>query len=48
MDNDESALQSLEDVKAEVEDIGPGNFILGNALLTDPWVNKGSRNVQNL
>lgn len=48
MDNDESAPQSLEDVKAEVEDIGPGNFILGNALLTDPWINKRSRNLQNL
>lgn len=48
MDSDESAPQSFEDVKGEVEDIGPGNFILGNALLTDPWVNKRSRNVQNL
>ena len=40
--------QNLEEIVAEVEDIGPGNFILEENLLTDPWVNKRSRNVQNL
>lgn len=48
MDNDENAPKTFEEIVAEVEDIGPGNFILEENLLTDPWVNKRSRNVQNL
>ncbi len=48
MDNDENALQSLEGVKAEVENMESRNFTPGTALLTGPWVNKRSRNVQNL
>lgn len=48
LDSNINPPQSLTEVRAEIEEVGPENFFLGDSVLTDPWVKKKSRNVQNL